>query len=156
MNINATLIGQMIAFAGFVWFCMKFVWPPLIKALEDRQNKIASGLDAAEKGQHDLELAKNKASEILKDAKAQAAVIVDKAHKRATEMVEEAKTDARVEAEKIVTGAKAEVEREANRIREELREHVSAVAIQGAEKILERDIKAEDHKHVLDKLIAEL
>lgn len=156
MNINATLIGQMIAFAGFVWFCMKFVWPPLIKAIEDRQAKIAGGLDAAEKGQHDLELAKQKASEILKDAKAQAAEIVDKAHKRARDMVEEATDDARIEADKIITGAKAEVERDAHRVKEELRNQVAAIAVVGATKIIERDIKADDHKEVLDKLIAEL
>ena len=125
MNINATLLGQAIAFAFFVWFCMKFVWPPLIAAIEERQKKISDGLTQAERAGKDLDLAKAKATDKLKEAKAQAAEIVEQANKRHAQIVEEAKTEAEAERLKIITQGAAEIESERNRAREELRLQVS-------------------------------
>ena len=127
MNINLTLIGQMIAFVGFVWFCMKFVWPPIIAAMEERENKIADGLAAADRASHDLELAKEKAVERLKEAKQEAAGIIESANKRANQLVEEAKDAAVAEADRVKASAQAEIEQESNRAREALRAEVSAM-----------------------------
>ncbi len=126
MNINLTLFLQMIAFAVFVWFCMKFVWPPIVNALAERKTKIAEGLAAAERGHHEQELGQKRAKEIMQEAKQQAAEIVNQAQKRAAEIVEEAKGDGDTEGERILTAAKAEIEQETNRAREELREKVAA------------------------------
>ena len=156
MNINMTLIGQTITFVVFVWFCMKFVWPPIMNALEQRKKKIADGLAAAERGQHEQELAEKKAAERLKDAKGQAADIIAQAQKRASEIVDEAKDDARTEADRIKAGANAEIEQEINKAREELRGQVSAIAIASAEKILLREIDAKQHDDILGKLADEL
>lgn len=156
MNINATLIGQAIAFAIFVWFCMKYVWPPLLDAIEARQKKIADGLTQAERAGKDLELAQAKATEKLKEAKAQAAEIIDQANKRRTQIVEEAKTEGEVEREKIIAQGEAEVEAERNRAREELRQQVADLAIAGAEKIIKRSIDKEANSDIIDKLVAEL
>lgn len=156
MNINATLLGQAIAFAFFVWFCMKFVWPPLIAAIEERQKKISDGLTQAERAGKDLDLAKAKAAEQLKVAKAQAAEIVEQANKRRAQIVEEAKTEAEAERLKIVTQGAAEIESERNRAREELRQQVSNLAIAGAEKIIKRSIDKQANSDIIDKLVAEL
>lgn len=156
MNINATLFGQAIAFALFVWFCMKFVWPPLIAAIEERQKKISDGLTQAERAGKDLDLAQAKAVEKLKEAKAQAAEIVEQANKRRTQIVEEAKIEAESERQKIVAQGEAEVESERSRAREELRQQVSALAIAGAEKIIKRSIDKEANSDIIDKLVAEL
>ncbi len=156
MNINATLLGQAIAFAVFVWFCMKFVWPPLMAAIEERQKKIADGLTQAERAGKDLELAQAKAAEKLKEAKAQAAEIVEQANKRRTQIVEEAKTEGETERNKIIAQGEAEVEAERNRAREELRQQVSELAIAGAEKIIKRSIDKEANSDIIDKLVAEL
>jgi len=156
MNINATLIGQAIAFAVFVWFCMKYVWPPLLDAIEARQKKIADGLTQAERAGKDLELAQAKATEKLKEAKAQAAEIIDQANKRRTQIVEEAKNEATVERNKIIAQGEAEVEAERNRAREELRQQVAVLAIAGAEKIIKRSIDKEANSDIIDKLVAEL
>ncbi|WP_298943601.1 F0F1 ATP synthase subunit B [uncultured Psychromonas sp.] len=156
MNINATLIGQAIAFAIFVWFCMKYVWPPLLDAIEARQKKIADGLTQAERAGKDLELAQAKAAEKLKEAKAQAAEIIDQANKRRTQIVEEAKNEAEIERSKIVAQGEAEVEAERNRAREELRQQVAVLAIAGAEKIIKRTIDKEANSDIIDKLVAEL
>ena len=156
MNINLTLLGQTITFALFVWFCMKYIWPPVMTALETRRKEIADGLAAAERGQHEQELAEKKAAEYLREAKSQASDIVAQAQKRASEIVEEAKNDARAEAERIVAGANAEIEQEINRAREQLRAEVAAIALAGAEKILEREIDASAHKKVLDELAAQI
>ncbi len=121
MNINATLIGQAIMFALFVWFCMKFIWPPLITALENRKKQIADGLAAAERGKHDLDLAAKRSAEILREAKEKAAEIIANGDKRATEIVEEAKNQAKAEGDRILTGAKAEIEQEVFRAKEQLR-----------------------------------
>lgn len=156
MNINLTLIGQSITFALFVWFCMKFIWPPIMGALEARRKEIADGLAAAERGQHKQELAEKRAAEHIKNAKGQASEIVAQAQKRASEIVEEAKGDARTEAERIVTGANAEIEQEINRAREHLRKEVIGLAIAGAEKVLKREVDKDTHANALNDLAAQL
>ena len=156
MNINLTLIGQSITFALFVWFCYAYVWPPLVNALAERQKKIAEGLAAAERGQHEQELAEKKAAEYLKDAKGQASEIIGQATKRATEIVDEAKDDARTEADRIKTGADAEIEQEINRAREHLRQEVVVLAVAGAEKVLKREVDAAAHESSLKDLAAQL
>ncbi|MGB5445675.1 MAG: F0F1 ATP synthase subunit B [Psychromonas sp.] len=156
MNINATLLGQAIAFAVFVWFCMKYVWPPLLSAVEERQKKIADGLTQAERAGKDLELAQAKATEKLKEAKAQAAVIVEQANKRRTQIIEKAQSEGEVERQKIIAQGEAEIETELNRAREELRLQVSVLAIAGAEKIIKRSIDKEANSDIIDKLVAEL
>ena len=156
MNINATLLGQAIAFVLFVWFCMKYVWPPLMAAIEERQKLIADGLTQAERAGKDLELAQAKAAEKLKEAKAQAAEIIDQANKRRTQIVEEAKNEGDVERSKIIAQGEAEVEAERNRAREELRQQVATLAIAGAEKIIKRSIDKEANSDIINKLVAEL
>jgi F-type H+-transporting ATPase subunit b len=156
MNINLTLIGQSITFALFVWFCMKFIWPPVMGALEARRKEIAAGLAAAERGQHEQELAEKRAAEHIKEAKSQASDIVAQAQKRASEIVEEAKGDAKAEAARIVTGANAEIEQEANRAREQLRQEVVSLAIAGAEKVLKREVDKEAHAAALNDLATQL
>jgi F-type H+-transporting ATPase subunit b len=156
MNINATLIGQSIAFFLFVWFCLKFIWPPLINALNERKKAIADGLAAAERGQHEQELAQKRASEVLHEAKQQASEIIGRAEKRANEIVEEAKTDAKQEGGRILTAAQAEIDQEVHRAREALRTQVVGIALAGAEKVLEREIDANTHDDLLNKLVAEI
>lgn len=156
MNINATMLGQMIAFAFFVWFCMKYVWPPLTTALAERQKRIADGLEAADKAGKDLEQAQEKVSEQMKEAKTQAAGIIDQANKRATQIVEEAKNQGREEGQRMITGAQAEIEQEVNRAKEQLREQVASIAIAGAEKILEASIDEAAHAKLTEKLAESL
>jgi F-type H+-transporting ATPase subunit b len=156
MNINLTLFAQLIAFAVFVWFTMKFVWPPIVKALEERKAKIADGLAAAERGQHEQELAEKKAAERLHQAKQQAAEIIAKAEKRASEIVEEAKGDARTEGDRLVTAARAEIEQETNKAREVLREKVAELAVAGAEKILRKEIDAAKHQDIVAALAKQI
>jgi F-type H+-transporting ATPase subunit b len=155
VNINATLFGQAIWFGLFIWITMKFVWPPLRKAMQDRQTQIADGLAAAERGKQDLEQASKRAAEELQRARAQAGEIISQAEKRGAVVVEEAKTAAKVEAERIVTGAKAEIEQEVFRAKEALRTQVAALAIAGAEKILKREVDAKAHAQLLSGLEAE-
>jgi F-type H+-transporting ATPase subunit b len=156
MNINATLIGQSITFFLFVWFCMKFIWPPLTRALADRRQRIADGLAAAERGKQELEQAAKRSAEVLKDARSQAAEIIAQSERRATQIVEEAKQAARVEGERIVTSAKEEIEHEVFRARESLRAQVSALAVIGAEKILRREVDEKAHAQILSAIQAEL
>jgi len=156
MNINVTLIGQTIMFALFVWFCMKFVWPPIMAALDARNKRIADGLAAAERGKNDLALAAKRSTELLREAKEKVAEIIALGDKRASEIVEEAKAQAKIEGERIVTAAKAEIEQEVFRAKEHLRTQVSAVALAGASKILGREIDAKAHSDLLDKLVAEI
>ena len=156
MNINATLIGQTVAFIFFVWFTMRFVWPPIMKALEERRAKIAEGLAAAERGKQEQELAQDRAKEVLHEAKQQAAEIVSQAQKRAGEIVDEAKDTARTEGERLVAAANAEIEQESNRAREQLREQLGALVVSGVEKILEKEIDPSAHKGIVDKLAAEI
>ena len=156
MNINLTLIGQMVAFVCFVLFCMKYVWPPIIGAMAEREKKIADGLAAADRASHDLELAKEQAVERLKEAKHEAAGIVDSANRRASQIVEEAKQAAVVEADRVKAAAHAEIEQEANRAREQLRGQVAALSLAGAEKVLGAAIDQKAHSELVDKLAAEL
>lgn len=156
MNINATLLGQTIMFAMFVWFCMKFVWPPIIAALDARKKLIADGLAAGERGKHDLELAAKRAAEVLREAKEKAAEIIAQGDKRAAEIIEEAKAKAEVEAGNIRTRANSEIEQEVFRAKEQLRTQVTAIALAGAGKILSREIDATAHNELLEKLVAEI
>ncbi len=156
MDINLTFIGQTIAMLVFVWFCMKFIWPPIMTAIEERQTEIADGLAAAERGQQSLDKAKAEADEIVGEARKQATGILDQAHARANEIVADGKADGVKERERQLAAASAEVEQETNRAREELRGQVSAIAVASAEKILRREIDAKAHEDILSKLAAEL
>jgi F-type H+-transporting ATPase subunit b len=151
-----TLIGQSIAMLVFVWFSMKFIWPPIMQAIEERQTEIADGLAAAARGQQSLDNATVEAEDIIGDARKQATTILDQAHARANEIVAEGKSDGVKERDRQVTAAKAEVEQETNRAREELRGQVSAIAVASAEKILRREIDSKTHEDILGKLAAEL
>ena len=156
MDINATLIGQTIAMIVFVWFCMQYIWPPLLTAIEERQAKIAEGLAAADKGQESLQKATAEAEDIISEARKQATGILDQAHARANEIVADGKADGVKERDRQLTAAKAEIEQEANRAREELRGQVSAIAVASAEKILNREIDGKQHEDILSKLASEL
>jgi len=156
VNINLTLIGQTISFAMFVWFCMKFVWPALLGVMQERETKIANGLEAADMADKDLELAKQKAAQNLREAKEQAATIVEQANKRGVQIVEEAKEAARAEGDRLKTAAKAEIEQDANRAKEELRGKVAALALAGAEQVLQATIDDKAHSELVNKLAAEL
>ncbi len=156
MNINLTLLGQSVTFIFFVWFCMKFIWPPIMGALNTRKQSIADGLAAAEKGKHDEELAKQRAVKELKAAKEQANEIIANAQKRASEIVEEAKDTARTEADRIKTSAGTEIEQEVNRAREKLRGEVVSLAVAGAGKVLKREIDAKANEDLLKDLVAQL
>jgi F-type H+-transporting ATPase subunit b len=156
VDINLTLIGQTIAMIVFVWFCMKFIWPPLLNAIEERQEKIAEGLAAADMSAQKLEEAKAEAEEIVSDARKQATGILDQAHARANEIVADGKAGGVKERERQLAAAKTEIEAETNRAREELRGQVSAVALAGAEKILRREIDAKTHDDILGELAGEL
>ena len=156
MDINATLLGQALAFALFVLFCMKFVWPPLITAIENRQKSIADGLAAANRAAKDLSLAQANASDKLKEAKKAAAEIIDQANKRKSQILEESQTEAQIERQKILDQGQAEIETERNRARDELRKQVAVLAIAGAEKILERSIDPNAHQDILDNITAKL
>lgn len=149
MNINATLLVQALSFAALIWFTVKFVWPALTDAIDDRNKRIADGLAAAERGRQALELSSRQADEALKEARARAAEIMAQADKRAAEMVEQAKTAARDEGAREKSAAKAEIEQEYARAREQLREHVAALAVAGAEKILRREVDAKAHSDLL-------
>jgi len=156
MNINLTLIVQLISFALFVWFCMKFVWPPVMGALDARKKTIADGLAAAERGKHEQELAEKRAKELLTETKEQAAELISQAQKRASEIVEESKNEARSEGQRLLEAARAEIEQEVNRAREQLRSQVVALAVAGAGKVLAREIDAKAHADLLDDLVANL
>ena len=156
MNINFTLIAQAIAFAVLIWFTVKFVWPPLLKAIETRQKEIADGLAAAADGRNALEVAAKKSEITLNEAKQKATEIIGQAEKRATQIVEDAKGNAKTEGDRILTGAKAEIDQEVNRAKESLRAQVSALAVAGAEKILRKEIDAKVHSDMLTQLAAEL
>jgi F-type H+-transporting ATPase subunit b len=146
----------MIFFAAFVLFCMKYVWPPIIGAMTEREKKIADGLAAADRASKDLELAQKKAGQSLTEAKAQAAELIEQANKRSSQIIDEAKQTARLEGERLITAAKAEIGQEKNRVIEELRKEVASIAVVGAEKILGSTIDASKHSEMLDKLAAEI
>ena len=156
MNINLTLIGQMITFVFFVIFTRKYVWAPIITALDARKAKIADGLAAAEKGKHELELAENRVVEALKESKEKAQEFITLAQKRSDEIVEEAKGTARTEGDRIIAAAQSQADQEMNEAKEKLRKEVGILAIVGTEQILMREVDASAHKDVLDKLGAQL
>jgi F-type H+-transporting ATPase subunit b len=156
LDINLTLIGQSIAMLVFVWFCMKFIWPPVMKAIEERQTQIADGLAAAERGQQSLDKAKAESGQIVDEARKQATSILDQAHARANEIITDGKKAGAKERERQLAAAAAEIEQEANRVREELRGQVSAIAVASAEKILMREIDAKAHEDILSKLASQL
>jgi F-type H+-transporting ATPase subunit b len=156
VNINLTIIGQAIAFAIFVVFCMKFVWPPITAALAERKKKIAEGLDAADRAERDLQLAQEKATENMRKGKEEAAAIIEQANKRANQIVEEAKEKALEEADRVKAAKQAELEQEVNQAREILRSQVAALALAGAEKVLEASIDEKAHAQLVEKLAAEL
>tara|TARA_B110000902_G_scaffold180829_1_gene204806 strand:+ start:1377 stop:1847 length:471 start_codon:yes stop_codon:yes gene_type:complete len=156
MNINATLIGQAIAFGIFIAFCMKYVWPPIMQALEERTRKIADGLAAAERGRHEQELAEKRAQQVISEAKEQANEIISQAQRRSNEIVDESKDTARVEGERILTSAQAEIEQEANKAKDELRGQVGSIALAGAAKILNREIDDKAHTDLLKELVSRI
>jgi len=156
MDINFTLVAQAIAFLVLIVFTIKFVWPPLLTAIETRQKEIADGLAAGERGRAELEQSSKRAAEALAEAKQKAAEILAQAEKRATQIVEEAKANAKAEGERIITGAKAEIDQELNRAKEGLRQQVSTLAIACAEKILRKEIDAKAHAEILTSIAKEL
>jgi len=156
VDINMTLIGQVIAMAVFVWFCMKFVWPLLLGTIEQRQTEIAEGLAAAEKGQSSLATAKVEVDKIVAAAREQARGIIDQANVRATGIVEQGKADGEAARKAQIEAGRAELSVETNRAREELRGQVARIAVAGAEKVLGREIDANAHRDLLGKLASEL
>jgi F-type H+-transporting ATPase subunit b len=156
MNINLTLIAEMIVFIAFVWFCKKFVWSPIITALHARKAQIADGLAAAERGQLEHERAEKLAIEELKQAKVKASEIIAKAEKRASDIVDESKTDARTEGDRLLVAAKAEIDQEIQRAKETLRAELGTIVVSGAEKILEREVDASVHDDMIKKLAAQI
>ena len=156
MNINLTILGQAISLAIFVWFCMKYVWPFIIKALNEREARIADGLAAAEKGVLELQQAEARVREMLEQGKQQAQEYIAQAQKRAAEVVDEAKDAATQEGQRILSEARTQISQEIQQARESLRSEVSALAVAGAEKILMREVDAPRHKEFLERLSAQL
>lgn len=156
MNINLTLLGQMITFAIFVWFTMKYVWPPITKALSERQKKIADGLAAAEQGQRDQELAERKSAELLRETKLKASQIIEEANKRASNITEEAKESAREEGQRIIHHAHEQIEQEVVKAKQDLQNQVGRLVIDTAEKILDRSIDADKHQDLIQQAVKEV
>lgn len=156
MNLNATLIAQTIVFFVLAWFTMKLVWPPMIKALDERARKIADGLAAAEKGKLNLATAESKSAEIEREARARAQEVLASADKRAAAIIDEAKQSAKSEGDRIIVGARAEIQQEAAQLRDALRQQVAALAVTGAERILRREVDAKAHANMLSDLAREL
>jgi F-type H+-transporting ATPase subunit b len=156
MNLNLTLIAQAITFAAFIWFCVKFVWPPLLRAIETRQKQIADGLAEAERGRSSLADAQKQTEVLMRDAKNRAQEIVAAAEKAAAQRIEESKSQAKTEGDRLVAQAKAQIDQEVQSARQQLREQVAALAVSGAEKILAREVDARAHSEMLDKLKAQL
>jgi F-type H+-transporting ATPase subunit b len=156
MNINFTLFAQAIVFAAFIWFTVKFVWPPLLRAIEARQKQIADGLAAAEQGKKSLEVSSRQAEQAIQEARLRAADIIAQAEKRDAQMVEAAKVAAKAEGDREKAAAKADIQQEISRAREQLREQVAALAVAGAEKILRREVDARAHAELLDGIKKQL
>jgi F-type H+-transporting ATPase subunit b len=156
MNINLTLIAQALTFAAFIWFTTKFIWPYLLRAIEERQKTIADGLAAGEQGKKSLEVSSKQAEQAIQEARMRAAEIITQAEKRDAQMVEEAKLAAKAEGDREKTAAKADIQQEASRAREQLREQVAALAVAGAEKILRREVDAKAHADLLDSIKKQL
>jgi F-type H+-transporting ATPase subunit b len=156
VGINLTLLGQMGTFLVFIWFTKKFVWPPVMQALEERRTRIAEGLAAADRGQKALENADAQVAERLREARQQASQIIEQAERRGAELVEEAKENAQAAGERILAQARAELEQDTNRAREALRGEVAAIALSGARQLLEKEIDASTHRDLLDRLAGQL
>jgi len=156
MNINISLFAQAAVFAAFIWFTIRFVWPPLLRAIEARQKQIADGLAAAEQGKRSLETSAKEAEQAIHEARGRAAEIIEHAEKRSAQMIDEAKTAARAEGDREKAAAKADIQQEAQRAREQLREQVAALAVAGAEKILRREVDAKAHADLLDGIKKQL
>ena len=156
MTLNLTFIGQSITFFVFVWFCWKFIWPPVINAMRERQKAIADGLAASERAEKDLELAQERAGDQLREAKQEAQQIIERARSQASQMIEDAKHDAREEGERLREAARAEIEQDVNRAKETLRTQVAALALSGAERVLGSTVDAAKHGEILEQLAAEL
>lgn len=156
MNINLTLLGQMLTFIVFIWFTMRYVWPPITKAMHERQKRIADGLAAAERGQRDLELAQHKTVELMRDAKLEASQVVEQANKRALQIVEEAKEQARQESQQILARAQTEVEQMVMAAKDSLRKEMAELVVAGAEKIIRKEIDPSVHHKMLSELATEL
>jgi F-type H+-transporting ATPase subunit b len=156
MDINATLLGQMLVFGILIWFSWKFIWPPLVKAVEDRQKKIADGLAAAERGQKELHQASGEAAGIVNEAREKALKIVDQANRRSNEIIEEARSTAITEGQRLVGDARQEVALEQSRARDALRKDVAQLAVAGASRLLEREIDARAHADLIEKLAREI
>ena len=156
MNFNLTLIMQAVAFGLFIWFCAKFIWPPLMRAIETRQKQIADGLAASEEGKRELANAQKRDAEMLSEAKARSAEIVAIGEKYKTDAIEQAKVDAKAEADRIIAAAKAEIEQEVQRAKEQLRDSVADLAVAGASQILKRDVDRKVHEQLLAQLKREL
>ncbi|MGW8182522.1 MAG: F0F1 ATP synthase subunit B [Burkholderiales bacterium] len=156
MSINLTLFVQAITFAAFIWFTVKVVWPPLLRAIESRQKNIADGLAAAEQGRKSLEVSNKKAEETIRESRDRAAELIAQAEKRAAELIEEAKTAGKEEGNREKAAAKAEIEQEVARAREQLRDQVAMLAVAGAEKILRREVDAKAHADLLSSIRGQL
>jgi F-type H+-transporting ATPase subunit b len=156
MEINATLIGQLITFALLVWFTMKYVWPPITKAMLEREKKIAAGLEATERSKRELDMAEHKALNIIRDAKLEASQIIEQAHKRSGQLLDDAKENARIEAKRIVLHAQDEIALEVTQAKEALRKQLATLAIAGAEKIIKRNLDASTNAALLDEFAAEI
>jgi F-type H+-transporting ATPase subunit b len=156
MNLNATFLGQVIFFGILIWFSWKFIWPPLMRAIEERQSRIAEGLVAADRSQKDLAQAEEHVNELLRDARAKANEIIEQAHARGNQLIDKAREDAVAEANRQKTLALSEIESASNRAREELRGQIAVLAVAGAEKLIRREIDANAHRVLLDELAAQL
>jgi F-type H+-transporting ATPase subunit b len=156
MDINATILGQFITFFVLVWFTMKYVWPPITKTMHDREKKIADGLAAADRSKQELEVAKHKSLSIIREAKQQASQIIEQANLHSAQLVEEAKTKAKEDGQRIVEMAQGEIDREVTQAKEALKNQVAALAIAGAEKIIQRKLDLSSHNDLLNDLVAEI
>ena len=156
MNINATLILQSLAMLIFVWFCMQVLWPPILRALDERRERIADGLAASDRAEKELEAARQKVDEQIGEARDKAGEIIDQANQRHSQILDQAKEDATSERQRQVTAAEADISQAANQAREELRASVASLAVLGASKILEKEIDADTHRELLDQLIEEI
>ena len=156
MNINLTLVVQMLVFAAVIWFAMRFVWPMILGAMEERERRIAQGLAAADKGEQELRTAREGAESILREARDRAGVILDQAQRRANELIEQARGAASQEGQRLLSAAQQQIELEAARAREELRRQIGAIAAAAASKLLEREVDARAHEALISRLAAQI
>ncbi|EKD72102.1 MAG: F0-ATP synthase, B subunit [uncultured bacterium] len=156
MDINATIIGQFITFAILIWFTMKYIWPPIINAMQEREKKIAAGLEAAEQSKRELEVAEHQALSIVREAKLQANQIIEQANLQSSQLVDEAKVQAKQESQRIVELAQTEIDQQVSQAKEALKNQLAKLAMFGAEKIIQRQLDASTHDALLNELAAEI